>query len=200
MKTKSFTLRIPVDLLKAIESKMGEANRSGFIIQTLRDALEEPQQIGADPRLFDQISEVLYQFETLKSEFERLSKRFEKLEESQKPLVSEPAAEYKTPGGTDSKTEQDTAPAQAEIAKTEEMAEIDLLELLNKEQPTKPWGNEKLRNYRRGNALKRRHTAGTYGFTYKEKDGKIHKWSVWKENLLPIDPEDSAQTTTPAGP
>jgi hypothetical protein len=203
MKTQSFTLRIPIDLLEVIKDRMGESTRSEFIIQALREALGvEPQQAGTDPRVADQLGRLLHEFEVFKTHVNGIESRVEKLEGSSKPVMAKPKAECKAIEKTESKTEmvENHSTLSAETAETEEVAEADLLDLLNKEKPAKPWEKERLRNYRRGSALKRRHAEGAQGFMYKGKDGKTHRWSVWRENLLPITPEDLSQAAVPAGP
>lgn len=218
MKTQSFTFRIPLDLLDAIKSKMGESSRSEFIIQTLRETLGvENQQVSVNP----QISDLLYQFEILKSQFAAISDRVSKLEE---PL------QVSTPEETESKTESKTIwresqglyalpPARVEDktdSKTNSKAleenklpldipnEIpvnakivnggEILRILQKEDSAGNWGVHKLRVKRQGKAATKWHAAGNCRFIYKgpgEGSGsnQTHEWWV-------IDPSEASSPTT----
>jgi hypothetical protein len=76
MKTQSFTLRIPIDLLEIIKARMGEGTRSEFIIQTLREALGvEPQQISANLKVAEQVDKLLYEFEIFKTQIDQIANR-----------------------------------------------------------------------------------------------------------------------------
>jgi hypothetical protein len=218
MKTQSFTFRIPIDLLEAIKSNMGDCTRSEFIIQTLREALGvESQQISASP----QISDLLYQFEILKSQFATISDRVSKLEEPPSISTSEetesktegktaresdrlytvPSAEIesKTESKANSKTEKegklpldipDEIPLNAKIVNGGEMIRI-----LQKEDPVGDWGVYKLRVKRQGKAATKWHTVGNCRFIYKgpgegSGNNQTHEWWV----IYP--PETSSPATS----
>lgn len=200
MKTQSVTLRLPTDILEAIEQKAAKGKRSEFIIQTLRESLGiETQAVSIDPKVSEQLADLLYQFEVFKTQMSSIVSRIERLEEGPKPptkteigstpQIPEIEAEK---GDTDSKTDSKTGTLENKVLidvpneapkGSESMGENELLEALGKDQPDRQWNKEKLRNYRRKGAEKRRHNAGSYGFIYKGKEGKIHEWWVWKESL-----------------
>jgi hypothetical protein len=198
MKTQSFTFRIPIDLLDAIKSNMGDCTRSEFIIQTLREALGvESQQISASP----QISDLLYQFEILRSQFATISNRVSKLEEPQqistpeetksktesKTIIKEATESYtlpttaiedKTESKTESKTKEEKskeAPSTLDLNIPEvpegavEMNSEKLLAVLRMENPQGKWKGDKLRNKRGSKGALRWHQEGKYRFIYKGK-------------------------------
>jgi hypothetical protein len=208
MKTQSFTLRIPIDLLEAIRSKMGEGTRSEFIIQTLREALGvESQQVGIDPRMADQIGKLLHEFEVFQTRIDGIVGRIEILEKAPKPIAAEPKAEpkaeYKTDSKTDSKTEDesklplnvpDEIPADAKI-----VSGGDMLRILQKEDLTGKWDGYKLRERRRNKAATKWHTIGNCKFIYKGPGPGTGKkrthewWAVYP--LVTLDPVTSSAST-----
>lgn len=204
MKTRSVTLRLPADVLEAIEQKSGKGKRSEFIIQTLRESLGiESQLVNADPKALEQVADLLHQFEAFKDQISHIVNRIEKLEEeSVSPAPAEIDAIAHKPtkkagkGNTESKTESQTTcntetlesnmliDVPDETPKgSESIEENEFLESLQKDDPVRQWNKEKLRNYRRRGQEKRRHSAGSYGFIYKGKEGQCHEWWVWRENL-----------------
>jgi hypothetical protein len=196
MKTQSVTLRLPTDILEAIEQKSGKGKRTEFIVQALRESLGiEDRLANVDPKVSKQVADLLYQFEIFTTQVNGIVARIEKLEEGPKPpaktkiestpQIPETEAEK---GNTDSKTKTLENNVLLDVPNeapkgSENTGEDELLETLQKDDPARQWNPEKLRNHRRKGAEKRRHNAGGYGFIYKGKEGKTHKWWVWKENL-----------------
>lgn len=199
MKTKSVTLRLPIDLLEAIENKSGKNNRSGFIIQALRESLGvEESQLNIYPQVTTQITELIYQFEILKTQFEGIADRVERLEEPQK--ISDTVNEGETASKTASKTEDieykldldvpDEIPAEAKPVSGTEMIKI-----LKKEDLAGKWDSQKLKVKRQGRASKKWHTAGKCKFIYKGPgpgtgNHSTHEW--WA--IVPF--VDSSPTTS----
>jgi hypothetical protein len=198
MKTQSFTLRIPIDLLEAIRSKMGEGTRSEFIIQTLREALGvEPQQISANLKVAEQVDKLLYEFEIFKTQIDQIANRIGDLEKTSKSIVVEPKAECRTDSKTDRKTVEeirlpleipDEIPEGAKIVGGKE-----ILKLLRKAQPSSGWNVGKLKSRRKGSAATRWHDIEGYRFIYKGEAGgegfqKKHEWWV----VSPVEPTSSS--------
>ena len=185
MKTKSFTLRMPVDLLEVIEQKAEPGKRSEFINQILRQALGVEGE-GIDPHVSKQLSDLLYRFEVMQTQVNDIADRVGGLEGISQPLTDK--AELDSPEVEPHTTEENETLLIAVPKDLPEGAQEveggEMLKILQTEDPTGNWSTQKLRDRRRGKAAQRRHTVGKYEFFYKGlipgkfKNQNVHKWIV----------------------
>jgi Arc/MetJ-type ribon-helix-helix transcriptional regulator len=198
IKTQSFTLRIPVDLLEQITKQTGQGSRSEFIIDTLRSALSTETNIDSGREK----AEILLQFEIFKTEIwskinisensnTKILERLESLESTVSQQISNSKTNRKTESIANDEVQKTGLVSlvnQASSVKAQEINELDLIELLKKEEPGQQWSIKKMTDRRRKDTEKRKgsidriHSAGTYRFIYKEatkEDGKIiHIWQI----------------------
>jgi hypothetical protein len=184
MKTQSFTLRIPSDLMEEIKAKTGDRGKSEFIIQTLRDALGvELRKFVIDPQVTDQITTLTNQFEEFKLHIDEILKRIEKIEETPKQVTTQITPELKKTRET---IEEIKLPLEIPNEIPDEAKCVDgktLLNLFRKIEPSNGWNVAKLRVKRQGRAATRWHQIGEYKFIYKGKRGgegtqTEHEWWV----------------------
>lgn len=184
MKTQSFTLRIPTDLMEEIKTKTGDRGKSEFIIQTLRNALGvELREFVIDPQVTDQITTLTSQLEEFKIHIDEILKRIEKIEETPKQVANPITPELKK---THETIEEIKLPLEIPNEIPDEAKCVDgktLLNLFRKIEPSNGWNVAKLRVKRQGQAATRWHQIGEYKFIYKGKRGgegtqTEHEWWV----------------------
>jgi hypothetical protein len=205
IKTQSFTLRIPVDLLEKITAQAGEGvTRSEFIIDILENALET----GIDDSSSREMAEILLQLENFKTEaWDKFSSqedanikihnRLETLELA----LSQQTLSSKTNRKTESNTSSEEKKTDLELlaiqvpVEAQEITEAKLIELLKTEEPSKQWSTKRILERRRKGkegkpgSMDRIHSVGTYRFKYKEKGDCVesgkqeHIWYLLPKNL-----------------
>jgi hypothetical protein len=80
----SFTFRIPADIDLVFKSRVGERDRSKFLVQALRQALgiaEESQLTEPNTDLMARITELSHRLEVFKTEQDKILQRLAKIEE-----------------------------------------------------------------------------------------------------------------------
>lgn len=187
MKTQSFTLRIPADLMEEIKAKTGDRGKSEFIIQTLRNALGvELRAFVIDPQVTDQITTLTNQLEEFKIHINEILKRIEKIEETPKQTASQITSDSRDLKKTRETIEEIRLPLEIPNEIPDEAKCVDgktLLNLFRKIEPSNDWNVAKLRVKRQGRAATRWHQIGEYKFLYKGKRGgegtqTEHEWWV----------------------
>ena len=196
--TKSFTLRIPKDLLEEIGKQVGEkGSRSEFIIDTLRVALGKDSPTTDDRK----ITEVLLQLEIFKTEGEVINKNLSNSISQILERLGTLEANNLTTSETNRKTknsanlniaESQTTYSPEILPETElklpgmdnqsiidasaSLSEAELIEILRAAEPGGQWRIQKMIERRRKGkngekgSMDRLHSVGVHRFKYKAKE------------------------------
>lgn len=174
MDTKSFTFRLPTDLLGEIEKKAGKGKRSEFIIQVLREGLglsdHQPKtdltirlsELDAELERMRMMQDTIFQRLTYLEELKLVSVPHENVlqrKTNDKTGVAEQRIiEYAIQSTTERKTEYADAenlsilPEEKDdlIEAAEKINSAKLLAILRREEPQEGWHAHRLQNYRTG--------------------------------------------------
>lgn len=92
METKSVTIRIPVDLLKALEEKTEKGKRSELIIHLLREGLGLPTRVPQDGMQHIGVLEKVAELENLiNKQYDDVTQRLTKLETQETQAKNTPS-------------------------------------------------------------------------------------------------------------